>query len=415
MAKKNPFDYDPLKEEKQREHYTEENRETASFTSKDWEELCQSIAELGTIVSAEVGRGLKEGIKELKEVQKEWSKSQQTHNDTVVESVRQSKRKVVAQTTTMATKFSDSVKNGLLLTGGVLSVLCAVGTGIATLSIGLLSIPFVTSGLYWFLLLLLIFCTAGFFALGDFLLSSRGRRIRFRRYMEVIGEQTSVSLKYLSNAVQRSKRFVRKDLSYMIRHGWLTGAYLDKRELRFFDNIEEYQEPECQQQENSEKQTTQQSQEEHESIKEEQTILKQGQQFLVTLEQHIKATKQDAQINEELCRMRDQIEDLLGWLESHPECAAKLRKFALYYMPTILKLLDSYDDVKNQQGDVAEQIRLEIAGILHTMNIAFENLRDDLLSDTALDISTEISAMQSMLAQDGFSVDDNFYPKEQRQ
>ena len=110
--------------------------------------------------------------------------------------------------------------------------------------------------------------------------------------------------------------------------------------------------------------------------------------------------------------MYEQTEDLLEWLQSHPECTPKLRKFARYYMPTILKLLDRYDEVKSQQGDVADRIRLEIAGILHTLNIAFENLRDELLSDAALDISTEISAMQSMLAQDGFSLEDNFYPKE---
>ena len=47
------------------------------------------------------------------------------------------------------------------------------------------------------------------------------------------------------------------------------------------------------------------------------------------------------------------------------------------------------------------------------MNRAFENLRDDLLSDAALDVSTEISAMQAMLAQDGLSTDDTFYSKEQ--
>ena len=53
--------------------------------------------------------------------------------------------------------------------------------------------------------------------------------------------------------------------------------------------------------------------------------------------------------------------------------------------------------------DTAGNIRQEIGGILTTLNTAFDNLRNDLLTDTALDISSEISAMQTMLAQDGLA------------
>ena len=86
-----------------------------------------------------------------------------------------------------------------------------------------------------------------------------------------------------------------------------------------------------------------------------------------------------------------------------PASAGKVRKFARYYMPTTLKLLRTYADVKDQQGEAAGNIRQEIGGILATLNTAFDNLRNDLLTDTALDISSEISAMQTMLAQDGLA------------
>ena len=111
--------------------------------------------------------------------------------------------------------------------------------------------------------------------------------------------------------------------------------------------------------------------------------------------------------------MQSQTGEILGWVEDHPNSAGKVRRLVRYYMPTTLKLLKTYDDVKDQKGDVAGNIKLEITGILHTVNRAFENLRDDLLSDAALDVSTEISAMQAMLAQDGLSTDDTFYSKEQ--
>ena len=43
------------------------------------------------------------------------------------------------------------------------------------------------------------------------------------------------------------------------------------------------------------------------------------------------------------------------------------------------------------------------AGILHTLNQAYSNLYDNLLSDVALDVSSEIAALQGMLANDGLT------------
>ena len=79
------------------------------------------------------------------------------------------------------------------------------------------------------------------------------------------------------------------------------------------------------------------------------------------------------------------------------------RRFAEYYIPTTLKLLHTYNDVQSQQGENAEAIRRDIAGILHTLNQAYDNLYDKLLSDVALDISSEIAALQGMLANDGLA------------
>lgn len=77
--------------------------------------------------------------------------------------------------------------------------------------------------------------------------------------------------------------------------------------------------------------------------------------------------------------------------------------FAEYYIPTTLKLLHTYNDVQGQQGENAEAIRRDIAGILHTLNQAYDNLYDKLLSDVALDVSSEIAALQGMLANDGLT------------
>ena len=48
-------------------------------------------------------------------------------------------------------------------------------------------------------------------------------------------------------------------------------------------------------------------------------------------------------------------------------------------------------------------IRRDIAGILHTLNQAYDTLYDTLLSDVAMDVSSEIAALQGMLANDGLT------------
>ena len=112
---------------------------------------------------------------------------------------------------------------------------------------------------------------------------------------------------------------------------------------------------------------------------------------------------QDAQAREELAAMHKTTTAICDWLEAHPESQPKARRFAEYYIPTTLKLLHTYNDVQGQQGENAETIRRDIAGILHTLNQAYENLYNNLLSDVAMDISSEIAALQGMLANDGLT------------
>ena len=89
--------------------------------------------------------------------------------------------------------------------------------------------------------------------------------------------------------------------------------------------------------------------------------------------------------------------------EAKPLHLETARRFAEYYIPTTLKLLHTYNDVQGQKGDNAEAIRRDIGGILHTLNTAYENLYDNLLSDAALDVSSEIAALEGMLASDGLT------------
>ena len=79
-----------------------------------------------------------------------------------------------------------------------------------------------------------------------------------------------------------------------------------------------------------------------------------------------------------------------------------------YYMPTTWKLLDAYRSFENEpiQSDNILRTKKEIEDTLDTINAAFEKLLDDLFQTTAWDISSDISVLNTMLAQEGLKEDD---------
>ncbi|MCD8014026.1 MAG: 5-bromo-4-chloroindolyl phosphate hydrolysis family protein [Lachnospiraceae bacterium] len=91
--------------------------------------------------------------------------------------------------------------------------------------------------------------------------------------------------------------------------------------------------------------------------------------------------------------------------EKDPDSVSDLRKMMNYYLPTTRKLLDAYCDLEDQPvaGQNIATTRREIESALDTINTAFEKLLDDLYEEQAWDISSDISVLNSMLAQEGLT------------
>ncbi|WP_367924354.1 hypothetical protein [uncultured Ruthenibacterium sp.] len=116
----------------------------------------------------------------------------------------------------------------------------------------------------------------------------------------------------------------------------------------------------------------------------------------------------DAAVLGEVEKLDAQTAQLIAWLETHPEDENDVKRFTTYYLPTTLKLLRTYNEVGNQteQSHAAAQIQADIMRVLGTINTAFSSLQDGLLQDTALDVSAEVSAMETVLVQDGLKPDE---------
>ena len=248
---------------------------------------------------------------------------------------------------------------------------------------------------------LLALVTAGFgwmTACGSAWVKAGKQLGQFADLADTTDYNKGLSVRMLADLVHQNRKKMLKKLQKYIRKGWLNG-WLDEKTQTLYLTAEDYR---AAQETAAAPQAQPQPEPAPEQREETPLNLETARRFAAVLEQE-KQLMQDAQGVEELAHMQKTTEAICDWLEAHPESLPKARRFAEYYIPTTLKLLHTYNDVQGQKGDNAESIRRDIAGILHTLNQAYDNLYDNLLSDVAMDVSSEIAALEGMLANDGLT------------
>ena len=224
-----------------------------------------------------------------------------------------------------------------------------------------------------------------------------GRQMgQFADYADSVDYHKGLPVSMLADLTRQTKKKALKKLRSYIHKGWLN-AWLDDETETLYLTAEDYRAAK-----EAATAAAAQPQPEKEETGDAPLNLDTARRFAAVLEKE-QQLMQDAQAREELAAMHKTTTAICDWLEAHPESQPKTRRFAEYYIPTTLKLLHTYNDVQGQQGENAETIRRDIAGILHTLNQAYENLYNNLLSDVAMDISSEIAALQGMLANDGLT------------
>lgn len=117
----------------------------------------------------------------------------------------------------------------------------------------------------------------------------------------------------------------------------------------------------------------------------------------------------DQSMSEDISRMEKASADIFRFIEAHPEKASQIRKFMNYYLPTTLKLLNSYQRLSTQsaKGENITSTMFNIAGMMHTVADAFEKQLDSLFTDEAMDVSADISVFETLLKQEGFVEEKN--------
>lgn len=238
---------------------------------------------------------------------------------------------------------------------------------------------------------------------------------RFKKYRKILGDKTYCTIEKLARSVGKSVKFVRKELQKMIDRGLFLEGHLDKEQTQLITSNETFRYFE-----QSRLQLEQRQLQEKRALEEKkanplpaavQEVLDRGNAFITEIRRCNDAIPGE-EISAKIDRMELIVRKIFQRARTNPEIIPDLKKMMDYYLPMTVKLLNAYAEMDAQpvQGETILTSKKEIEGTLDTLNAAFEKLLDELFADTALDISSDISVLNTLLAQEGLTGND--FPKQ---
>lgn len=259
-----------------------------------------------------------------------------------------------------------------------------------------------------------------FFILSIILLlngnSIRKRLKRFQKYISIMRGKSYYSIDDLAKSTRSSKKFIVKDLDKMISTGMFPQGHIDDEKSWFILTDATYRQYLELQKSIKERDVDRSNLEEKQAEIQKNKVKKaelspeirrsisEGRELVAKIKQ-----ANIAILREEISVKLDRLEKVTGkifdYVEVHPEKFDEIKKFIDYFLPTTLKLLEGYKKLDSQvvQGENIQNSKKEIERTIDTINLAFENLLDDLFQDMTMDISTDISVLETMLAQEGLT------------
>lgn len=243
-----------------------------------------------------------------------------------------------------------------------------------------------------------------------------GRIKRFRKYVKLIGKREYCNITELSEGIYKPEQIVVKDLEVMIQKQWFCQGHLDKERtcLMVTDQMyQQYRQLELQktqyQQEEAQRERENKEREAYANAKlspEVRKIIEQGDYFVKKIRECNDAIPGE-EISAKIYHMEMIVDKIFDRVEENPASVSDIRRLMDYYLPTTIKLLEAYARMDAQPigGENIQSAKKEIEATLDTLNEAFEKLLDSLFQEAAWDVSSDISVLNTMLAQEGLKND----------
>lgn len=245
-----------------------------------------------------------------------------------------------------------------------------------------------------------LFPMCGFFAGGVAMLVA-GQRMKHRsarvaRYLAVMGKRGYISVEELCTVTGKSRKKIESDLDYMVEKGLLgTGAYLDSGRGIFFRSADAFADYA------------------NETAKKENVTPKEANEGYAGALRAIRSANDriaDPVLSEKIDHLETVAGKIFREVEEHPEKQQQAATFLNYYLPTTLKLLDSYAKFEEAgiEGENLSRAQERIEETMDALIKGFDKQLDDLYRNEAMDIDSDIRVMENMLRRDTASVEDDF-------
>lgn len=285
-------------------------------------------------------------------------------------------------------------------------------------------------GAFFFMVLTAIFAIVG--ARGG---GYRSRLRQLEQYLKIMDGRDVVTVQELASGSGKTVKEVRKDLKAMISDGMFASeAYLDQEGMNLMTSREAYRQYQetmhAYEQRKAEQEKTRAASgagDETSGVRltepqrraaekdlasysdETRIILQEGRDFI----EHIHACNEeipDEEMSQKLDTLEQVVARIFDQVAKKPDSAPDLHRMMSYYLPVTQKLVDAYVELQNVgiAGENVTKTRNEILMSLDTINLAFETFLDGFYQDTAWDISSDISAMKTMMARDGLTSGGDF-------
>ncbi len=234
-------------------------------------------------------------------------------------------------------------------------------------------------------------------------ISGRKKEAKFRQCISVSGEQGVVDIKKLARTMGVDLAEADKMLTEMVDRGYYgERAYIDHERSLLVIDVEDMRDVYRREDEERAKHQADEQARAKEKMNEYERYVERIHQADVDIADEV--------MSEKIRRMQNLTASIFAEVQAHPEKRPQIDRFMNYYLPTTLKLLESYARIEAQgvSGENMAKAKADIEGIADTLVAGYEKQLDKLYRAEAMDIAGDVGVIENMLKRDGLSGRDDF-------
>ncbi len=256
-------------------------------------------------------------------------------------------------------------------------------------------------GVWAILSMLSVALGGGALALSGIL--GRRKEAKFRQCFTVTGDRGVVDLRGLAKTMGLKIEEVDKLITEMVDRGYYGDkAYVDRGRMLLVIDVADMRDVYRREDEQAQARQKQEAAAAAEKMTEYERYVERIRQADEDIEDEV--------MSEKIRRMQNLTASIFAEVEAHPEKKPMIDRFMNYYLPTTLKLLESYARIEAQgvSGENMAKAKADIEGIADTLVAGYEKQLDKLYKAEAMDIAGDVSVIESMFKRDGLTDKDDF-------